>query len=41
MKLFAFIGDLVLRQDTSNCFIASFSFHDSLESGIELGEDGS
>ena len=41
MKLLASVDDVVLRQDTSNCLIASISFHDCLNSSIKLGEDGS
>ena len=41
MKLLASIDDMVLRQDTSNCLIASFGFHNYLKGSIELGEDGS
>ena len=39
MKLLAFVDDLVLRQDTSNCLIASISFHNCLKRSIKLGED--
>ena len=41
MKLLASVHDMVLRQDASNCLIASLSFHDCFEGSIELGEDGS
>ena len=41
MKLVASIDDMVLRQDTSDCLIASISFHDCHKGSIELGEDGS
>ena len=41
MKLFASADDMVLRQDTSNCLIASVSFHDCLKGSIEMCENGS
>ena len=40
IELLASVDDLVLRQDTSNYFIAGISFHDYCKSSIELGEDG-
>ena len=40
MKLFASLDDVILRQDTINCLIASISFHDCLQGSIELREDG-
>ena len=41
MKLLTSVDDMVLRQDTSNCLIASISFHDCLKGSIKLGKDGS
>ena len=40
MKLLASVDDMVLRQDTSDCLIASISFHNCLKGSIKLGEDG-
>ena len=40
-KLYVFVDDVILRQDTSNCFIASIDFHDCLDGSIELVKDGS
>ena len=39
IKLFTSVDNVVLRQDTSNCLIASISFHKCLEGSIELGKD--
>ena len=41
IKLVASVGDVVLRQDTSDCLIVSVGFHDCLEGSVELCEDGS
>ena len=41
MKLLASVDDVVLRQDTSNCLIASIRFYDCLKGSIKLGKDGS
>ena len=40
MKLFVSIDNVVLRQDTSNCVIASISLHNFLEDSIELERMG-
>ena len=40
IKLLASVDDMVLRQDTSNCLIASIGFHNCVKDSIELGEDG-
>ena len=41
IDLFAYVDDMVLRKDTSNCLIATIGFHNCLEGSIELDEDGS
>ena len=41
IKLLAYINHIELRQDTSNCLLASISFHNCAESAVELSEDGS
>ena len=41
MELLAFVDDMVLRQNTSNCLIAGISFHDCLKGSIKLGENRS
>ena len=41
MQLFPFVGDVVLRQDTSNSLIASIDFHNCIKVSIELAKDGS
>ena len=39
MKLFASVDIMVLRQDSSNCSIASVRFHDCLQGSIEVCKD--
>ena len=41
VKLLGSIDNEMWRQDTSNCLITSINLHDSLESSIEFGKDGS
>ena len=41
MDLLASVDNVVLRQDTINCLIASISFHNCLKSFVKLGEDAS
>ena len=41
MKLLAYVDNVVLRQDTSNCLIASISFHDWSKGSIKLDVDRS
>ena len=41
IKLLASGDDMVLREDTSNCLIASIGFYDCRKGSIKLDEDGS
>ena len=41
MKLLASVDNMVLRQDTSNCLIASISLYNCVEDSVKLGNDGS
>ena len=36
--LFAFVTDVVLKQDTNNTYFSSISLYDCLSSSVELGE---
>ena len=38
IELFTSVDEVILRQDTGNCLIASIGFYNDLEISIELGE---
>ena len=40
MEVFASVADVVLREDTSNCLIASMGFYDCPKGSMQLDEDG-
>ena len=41
IKMLASIDDVILRQDPSNCLIASSWLNDCVEHSIKVGDDGS